>query len=116
MSPGRSPTSSLVHDLHAHEIELLLAVADFEEANERPMPRSELAAVAKLHPAEFARRLRYLAEVGLVRTGRERPLSEPGETVALTGVGTLCVIAERAAARALPTPGPRSRPSGLAAD
>lgn len=95
---------------------MLLALADFCEADDRPMSVEALRTAAGLEQAEFARRLRYLITIGLVRSERDRPLAEPGQCVLLTGAGTLLVVAERAVARKLPRPGARSRLSSLAAD
>lgn len=105
-----------MHDLHEVEVELLLALAAYAEAHDQPMPRQALLDGSRLDHAEFYRRVRYLIEIGLVRGDRDRPLAEPGHLLELTGDGTLRVIAERAVARKLPQPGPRSRPSSLAAD
>lgn len=105
-----------MHDLHEVEVELLFALAAHAEAHDQPMTRQALLDGSRLEHAEFYRRVRYLIEIGLVRSDRDRPLAEPGHSLALTVDGTLRVIAECAVARKQPRPGPRSRPSALAAD
>jgi hypothetical protein len=115
LTAGRATCRCGVHDLHEHEVDLLLALADFAEEHQRPIETSTLRIAARLEQAEFVRRLRYLIDSGLVRTGRDRLLSEPLDIVELTGAGTLRVVAERAVARQLPKLGPRSRLSPLAA-
>jgi hypothetical protein len=102
--------------LHEVEVELLLTLAAFAEAHDEPTPRQALHNGSGLEHAEFVRRVRYLIEIGLIREDRDRPLAEPGQVLSLTGEGTLWVVAERAVARRLQRPGPRSRLSPLAAD
>lgn len=103
-------------ELHESEIDILLALADSCEADDRPMRVEALRRATGLELAEFARRLRYLVSIGLIRSERERPLAEPGASLLLTGAGSLRVVAERVLARDLPRPGVRSRLSALAAD
>lgn len=100
--------------LHETEVRLLLALATFAEKHERPMASYDLFGVSGLEYAEFARRIVFLAELGLVRVERARPLAEDYQCVVLTRRGTLRVIAERVAVRVLPSPGVRSRLSPLA--
>lgn len=101
-------------DLHETEVALLLTLADFVEVHDRPMSSDQLLAASGLERAEYVRRLGFLASVGLVNVGRERPLTDLDLPVALTRKGKLRVVAEQAATATLPTPGPRSRLSSLA--
>lgn len=100
--------------LHETEVRLLLALADFVEEHERPMASYDLFGVSGLEYAEFVRRVVFLERLGLVRVERARPLAEDYQCVVLTSRGTLRVVAERVAARTLPSPGARSRLSPLA--
>lgn len=93
---------------------MLLTLADFAEQHEWPMPSCHLFGVSGIEFAEFARRIVFLAELGLVRVERARPLAEDYQCVVLTSAGTLRVVAERAAVRVLPRLGVRSRLSSLA--
>jgi len=93
---------------------MLLTLADFAEEHDQPMPSNQLLGVSELGYAEFFRRLHFLVDLGLVRVERVRPLAGRGQRLALTGRGTLRVVAERAATRTPPAPGPRSRISPLA--
>jgi hypothetical protein len=114
MATAAALPDEAVSDLHEIEVELLLTLADFVEEHDRPMLFDQLLVASGLEHAHFVRRLRYLVDLGLVRAARTRPLAEPDRCVELTGSGTLRVIAERAVARATPTPGARSRLSPLA--
>jgi len=78
-----------VESLHESEVDLLEILANFAEAHDQPMSREALLTSSRLERAEFARRLRHIIDVGLVRSERGRVLAEPDQRLELTATA-LC--------------------------